>query len=186
MFRKQNEPANTKPEAKPRPVPSAERLRARNPGSEKGGPNGRLTVGPDIRLIGASIEDCDTLFVEGRVEASMDSRVIHIAESGTFAGAAAVDEAEIHGHFEGNLTARERLVVHKTGRISGTVQYGKLTIEEGGEIAGDMAVIGTELLHDRHPSRTGPSNSSTTILNPPLHSGEDEPAKYDTVQVLEK
>ena len=71
MFRKQNEPANTKPEAKPRPVPSAERLRAHNPGSEKGGPNGRLTVGPDIRLIGASIEDCDTLFVEGRVEASM-------------------------------------------------------------------------------------------------------------------
>ena len=40
----------------------------------------KLIVGPDIKLKGAEITDCDTLVVEGRVEASMDSRVIQIAE----------------------------------------------------------------------------------------------------------
>ncbi|MDA0664390.1 MAG: polymer-forming cytoskeletal protein [Proteobacteria bacterium] len=110
---------------------------------EKGGPNGRLTVGPDIRLVGASIEDCDTLHVEGHVEASMDSRVIHIAESGTFSGAVSVDEAEIHGRFDGELTVRDRLTVHKTGRIGGTVRYGRLSVEDGGQIAGDVGSINT-------------------------------------------
>src|SRR4051812_27649985 len=32
----------------------------------------KLIVGPDIKLKGAEITDCDTLVVEGRVEASMD------------------------------------------------------------------------------------------------------------------
>lgn len=106
---------------------------------ERGGGGGRLTVGSNIHLKGAAIEDCDTLLVEGRVEASIDSRLIQIAESGVFLGAASVDEAEIHGHFDGDLTVREHLVIHKTGRVCGTVRYGRLEIEEGGEIAGDIA-----------------------------------------------
>jgi len=112
---------------------------------EPNSPAGRLIVGPEIRLKSAAIEDCDTLYVEGRVEASMDSRVLQIEQSGTFVGAAKIDEAEIHGHFEGNLTARERLVVHKTGKVTGTIRYGRLTIEEGGEVAGDISAAGKEL-----------------------------------------
>src|SRR5688572_11314211 len=54
----------------------------------------RLIVGPDIKLRGVEITDCDTLVVEGRVEASMDSRVIQIAENGVFAGNVSIDVAE--------------------------------------------------------------------------------------------
>ena len=111
---------------------------------ESNGPAGRLAVGPDIRLKSAAIEDCDTLIVEGRVEASMDSRVLQIEKSGVFVGAAKIDEAEIHGLFEGDLTARERLIVHRTGRVTGTIRYGRLSIEEGGEIAGDIAAMGSK------------------------------------------
>ena len=136
MFKKQPEtpvPVNSAPPPaalQPRRTPSM---------PDPGGPAGRLTVGPDIRLKSAAIEDCDTLYVEGRVEASMDSRVLQIEQSGVFVGAAKIDEAEIHGRFEGDLTARERLVIHKTGRVTGTIRYGRLSIEEGGEVAGDVA-----------------------------------------------
>jgi len=99
----------------------------------------KLIVGPDIKLKGAEITDCDTLVVEGTVEASMDSRVIQIAEHGVFKGTVSIDIAEIHGHFEGELTARDQLIVHATGRVSGKIRYGKIQIEEGGEICGDMA-----------------------------------------------
>ena len=75
--------------------PAALQPRRTPPMPEPGGPAGRLTVGPDIRLKSAAIEDCDTLYVEGRVEASMDSRVLQIEQSGTFVGAAKIDEAEI-------------------------------------------------------------------------------------------
>jgi cytoskeletal protein CcmA (bactofilin family) len=101
----------------------------------------KLIVGPDIKLKGAEITDCDTLVVEGRVEASMDSRVIQIAEHGVFVGKAGIDVAEIRGRFEGELTARKQLVIRSTGRISGKVRYGKVAIEEGGEISGDIAAL---------------------------------------------
>ena len=41
----------------------------------------KLVVGPDIKLKGVEISDCDTLIVEGRVEATLDSRVLEITPS---------------------------------------------------------------------------------------------------------
>lgn len=98
----------------------------------------RLLVGPDVKLKGAEILDCDTLIVEGSVEATMDSRTICIAENGKFDGTVSVDTAEIFGTFEGDLTARNRLIIHSTGRVSGKIRYGKVVIEEGGQVFGDI------------------------------------------------
>jgi cytoskeletal protein CcmA (bactofilin family) len=107
-------------------------------GSQSGS---KLIVGPDIKLKGVEITDCDTLVVEGRVEASMDSRVIQIAEHGVYSGTVGIDVAEIHGRFEGELTARKQLIIHATGRVSGTIRYGKLTIEDGGELSGTISTL---------------------------------------------
>jgi cytoskeletal protein CcmA (bactofilin family) len=101
------------------------------------GEGSKLIVGRNIRLKG-EIASCDTLVVEGHVEASMDSRVIQIAESGVFIGEAGIDIAEVSGQFEGKLTARKRLVIRKTGRVSGTIRYGQIEIEAGGRISGDV------------------------------------------------
>lgn len=98
----------------------------------------KLTVGPNIKLKGVEITDCDTLVVEGLVEATMDSRVIRIAETGAFKGSAEIDFAEIRGVFDGSLTVREKLVIHATGRVTGTIHYGKLVIEEGGQLSGQI------------------------------------------------
>ncbi|MEC5386611.1 polymer-forming cytoskeletal protein [Uliginosibacterium sp. H3] len=98
----------------------------------------RLIVGPDVKLKGAEILDCDTLVVEGRVEATMDSRVIRIAEHGAFSGKVGIDIAEVFGEFDGDLTAREQLIIHATGRVSGRIRYGKLLVEEGGTLSGDI------------------------------------------------
>ena len=101
----------------------------------------KLIVGPDIKLKGVEITDCDTLVVEGRVEASMDSRVVQIAENGVFTGTATMDVAEIWGRFEGTLTARKQLVIYASGRVSGQIRYGKIRVEEGGEISGDVSTL---------------------------------------------
>jgi len=101
----------------------------------------RLIVGPDVKLKGAEILDCDTLVVEGRVEATMDSRVIRIAEKGSFSGKVSIDIAEIHGTFEGELTARSQLIIHATGRVSGSIRFGKLVVDEGGELCGEINVL---------------------------------------------
>ena len=98
----------------------------------------KLTVGPNIKLKGVEITDCDTLVVEGLVEATMDSRVIQISQHGAFKGSAEIDIAEIHGEFDGNLTVRQKLVIYATGKVTGKIRYGKLVIEEGGQLAGEI------------------------------------------------
>ncbi|MEW6413796.1 MAG: polymer-forming cytoskeletal protein [Pseudomonadota bacterium] len=125
----------------------------------------KLIVGPNIKLKGSEITDCEILVVEGRVEASMNSRVIRIAEGGVFSGKAEIDVAEIHGRFEGDLTARKRLVIHATGRVTGTIRYGAMSVEEGGTLAGDVATLAT-----------GPS--LVTVEKPPV--AEPDGAAVDT------
>jgi cytoskeletal protein CcmA (bactofilin family) len=98
----------------------------------------KLTVGPNIKLKGVEITDCDTLVVEGFVEATMDSRVIQIASQGAFKGSAEIDIAEIRGLFEGSLTVRQKLVIYASGKVTGKIRYGKVVIEEGGQLSGDI------------------------------------------------
>lgn len=136
------------PQREDSPQNGATRSEALEPSPTQGS---RLIVGPDVKLRGAEILDCDTLVVEGRVEATMDSRVLRIAENGAYAGTVSIDVAEIHGHFDGELTARERLIVHATGRISGKIRYGKIHVEEGGELSGDiksLAAAGRDATRD--------------------------------------
>ena len=101
-------------------------------------PGSKLFVGINIKLRGVEISDCDALVIEGHVEATVHSKAMEIAKPGMLKGTALIDVAEIHGEFLGELTARTRLVIHGTGRVSGTIRYGKLIIAEGGELNGDV------------------------------------------------
>jgi len=101
-------------------------------------PGSKLFIGVNIKLKGVEISDCDVLVIEGEVDATVHSKLMQIAKPGTLHGMALIDVAEIHGEFAGELTARTRLVVHGTGRVSGTIRYGKLIVAEGGELSGDV------------------------------------------------
>jgi cytoskeletal protein CcmA (bactofilin family) len=104
----------------------------------------RLLVGRDIVLSG-EITTCDQLVVEGRVEATLsDTRAIEIRETGFFKGNAEIDSAEINGIFEGNLTVRNRLLIHATGKISGKIRYGMLEVECGGQLSGDVQMVSAD------------------------------------------
>jgi cytoskeletal protein CcmA (bactofilin family) len=115
-------------------------LEAAPPRSDDNG-GSKLIVGPNIKLKGVEIDDCDTLVVEGRVEATMVSRAIQIAENGAFNGKVDVDVAEIRGAFQGEMTARKNLVIHASGRVSGKIRYGKMLVQEGGEMSGDIGAL---------------------------------------------
>jgi len=85
------------------------------------------------------------LVVEGTVEATMKGcREIKITETGTFKGQVQFERADISGVFEGDLTAREHLVVRSTGRVTGKVRFGELEIERGGQVLGDVQVFGND------------------------------------------
>ena len=128
---------------------------APSPAVEQAGVGSQLTVGPNIKLKGVEITDCDTLVVEGTVEATMNSRVMRIDPQGAFHGTAEVDIAEIHGDFTGALTVREKLTIHSTGKVSGKIRYGKIVMQEGSQLAG-------EIMAGMHPSRSESSRSESS------------------------
>ena len=135
------QPAPKEPSAPPPPSEAAiattapaitEPMVSTEPGGSK------LFIGVNIKLKGVEISDCDVLVIEGQVQATVNSKVMQIDQPGALTGTALIDVAEIRGEFSGELTARTRLVVHGTGRVSGTIRYGKLIVEEGGELSGDV------------------------------------------------
>jgi cytoskeletal protein CcmA (bactofilin family) len=99
-----------------------------------------LIVGRGISLQG-TINDADRLVVEGIVQSEMLKAVdLTIAEGGVFKGTIQVERAVVSGAFEGNLTAVGELLVSRTGRLTGTARYGRLVVENGGEIFGTLEV----------------------------------------------
>ena len=132
------------PSATASPVAPASAATSGTPSATESG--AKLIVGPNIKLKGVEITDCDTLVVEGTVEATMNSRVIQIAEQGAFKGSAEIDIAEVRGSFDGSLTVRQKLVIFATGKVTGKIRYGKIVIEEGGQLSGEIS-FGTDKDH---------------------------------------
>ena len=95
----------------------------------------RLIMGANIKLKDVEVSDCDTLVVE----AAMKARVMQIADSGAFKGAAEFDLAAIRGRFDGELTVRQVLVIHATGQVVGKIHYNRVVIEERGQLCGDIS-----------------------------------------------
>ncbi|MFP5514499.1 MAG: polymer-forming cytoskeletal protein [Alphaproteobacteria bacterium] len=102
----------------------------------------RLTVGRDISLTG-EIGSCDVLVVEGTVEAKLrEGRLVEIAETGLFKGSVDIEEADIAGRFEGDIAVRGRLTVRSTGKITGSIRFGELAVDAGGQLVGDIQLYG--------------------------------------------
>lgn len=100
----------------------------------------RLTVGRGIVLNG-QITDCQHLAIEGTVTAeTLQTERLDILETGSFTGAADVQDAVIAGRFDGKLVATGRLTVKSTAHITGDIEYGALEIESGSRIEARIAV----------------------------------------------
>jgi len=129
------------PTPTPAPTPLAAGTPSQTPEAVPPVESKRLIVGQGIRLSG-EITACDRLVVEGFVEATLnETRALEIAKSGRFIGGCEVEEAEISGVYEGELTVRSRLLVRSTGKLKGNVKYGEIEIERGAQVAGSIAQL---------------------------------------------
>jgi cytoskeletal protein CcmA (bactofilin family) len=132
----------------------------------------KLVVGREICLSG-EIKTCEKLVVEGKVEADLrDSHSLEISEPGLFKGNATVEDCEISGTFEGELTVTGLLVVLPTGRVSGKIRYADMELSRGARLSGDIDVLdeaglrrargeGPKLAHDSSGGDAGKAASGT-------------------------
>lgn len=104
----------------------------------------KLTVGRDISLNG-EITTCDHLIVEGNVTATIKGgQILEIADCGSFNGVVDIEQADIAGAFEGDLTVRGKLILRSTAIVAGTLLYGTLQVEAGATLNGQIGVLPPE------------------------------------------
>jgi cytoskeletal protein CcmA (bactofilin family) len=163
-------PMNPVPVLPPRPVPPrpTDLLPPRNaaqPSSDAEEPGvaprtepRHLMVGRGVSLAG-EITACAMLVIEGNVEANLhDCHDVDIAETGLFKGIATIDNAEVRGRFEGELTVRKRLLIRASGHVAGKITYAEIEIEHGGKISGEIALhTGDEAIAEQRRARRAAS-----------------------------
>ncbi|MDE2030014.1 MAG: polymer-forming cytoskeletal protein [Alphaproteobacteria bacterium] len=140
-------------------------------GSESGR---KLIVGDGLSLSG-EITSCDILVVAGKVEAKLtDGKLLEINESGQFRGSVEIENADIAGRYDGQLVVHGRLTVRSTGRISGTVKYGELEVNAGGQIIGEMQVTGGGAQTAAGPGGFKSASKFTSLLEDEEQSSDDQ------------
>ncbi|HEY1503076.1 MAG TPA: polymer-forming cytoskeletal protein [Stellaceae bacterium] len=118
-----------------------------------------LIVRRGVTLKG-ELSACERVVIQGYVEASVtDCGKLEIAEGAIFKGSATVGHAEIAGHVEGVLRVEGKLVVRATARVSGTINYGRLIVEEGAALRGKLEDISSLEASDHDAAQSSSSAS---------------------------
>lgn len=99
----------------------------------------KMVVAAGITIQGGDILGSAHLTIEGEAYSTIDRcEKLEILENGIFKGSASVAEAEISGYCSGTLVVKGTLRITRTGHVVGSIQYGRLQVEDGGRIEGEM------------------------------------------------
>lgn len=131
----------------------------------------RLVIGQGITMTG-EIESCDTLIVEGTLEAALKgARLVEIAETGTFYGAVEIEEAMIAGRFEGEITVHGRLTIKEGGSVTGSIAYKELEVEAGATIDGKISPLASVAKGAEKPKKSMAPKNDNAGQELPFSSG---------------
>ncbi len=119
----------------------AEKTTTQAPTSQNGGANvvslgprdvlqGRLDIQGDLRIAGN---------VEGELKASGD---VTVDAGATIQASIEGANVSVRGQVSGNVTARRRLTLGGSGRLNGDVRVGRLTVEDGATLNGNVTMSG--------------------------------------------
>ena len=110
------------------------------PPGDPSGERNAVVLGPRDRLIGTLHIEGDLRLggtVEGQVEATGD---VEIDDEAKVNASVAGRDVSIRGHVSGPVTARKRLVVAKSGSLTGDVRVARLVIQDGATFSGNVSM----------------------------------------------
>lgn len=82
-----------------------------------------------------------TVRIEGRFTGDITSDgTLNVGKDAQVRGTLAVGELLLSGHFNGDVTAKRRVVIYASGVLEGNLQTPNLLTEEGGVIEGQVSM----------------------------------------------
>lgn len=105
--------------------------------------NSSLIVGKNVTING-SIKAGNEVIIEGKVEADVEAKAIHIGKNGEINGNIKANIFKVEGKAKGKIEVENVIKLLSSGAIDGQVHYRKLEVEEGGSIKGEINIYEEE------------------------------------------
>jgi cytoskeletal protein CcmA (bactofilin family) len=86
-----------------------------------------------------SIETNGTLIVEGAVTGTIKCGSLEIMADGIVDATVEAETVSVAGKFEGKMICKDKLTFVRTGKVKGDISYGRLSIESGGILDGNIS-----------------------------------------------
>ncbi len=100
-------------------------------------------LGADTAIKGDIAASAD-LHIDGKVEGDIVCAGLVQGETSEIIGGVSADTARLAGQVQGSISARD-LVILKTARVRGDVEYDALTIEQGAQVDGRLSPRGAQM-----------------------------------------
>jgi cytoskeletal protein CcmA (bactofilin family) len=101
--------------------------------------NGVLIVTEDTVIRGVrELRNCRQLEVFGYLEGDVAAKSVLVHKNGRLFGKVMSDSAEIHGTLQGEVVVKNLIDIKRSGNVSGNIKYGRLALEEGGNLSAEV------------------------------------------------
>jgi len=84
------------------------------------------------------LRNCRQLEVFGYLEGEVAAKNVLVHKNGRLFGKVKSDSAEIHGTVQGEVVVKNLIDIRSSGNVSGNVRYGKLALQEGGNLSAEV------------------------------------------------
>ena len=117
-------------------------------------------IGANTTLEG-SVKTEESLTAEGLIRGDVEAKgEIVVGGSGKIEADIFADSVTMGGHIVGEITARRRLEITETGRVTGEAKAASITVKEGGKVDGSFRMIGETVKLDLIPFEASKAYSS--------------------------
>jgi cytoskeletal protein CcmA (bactofilin family) len=99
--------------------------------------NNNLVIGEGVTFKG-SISAPGKAVINGNVSGELTADDLLIGTKGQVTGSVRAREIDVHGELNEDIVCKEHLLIHSTGKVSGTLEYHELEIQRGGKFKGNM------------------------------------------------
>lgn len=99
-------------------------------------------------FIRGSVRNGHHVDVQGYIEGDITAQSLVIHEGGRVFGLVRADNADIRGELQGEAFIKNLITIRGTGVVAGTVQYGQIQMESGGELSANLRNVPPQLSGD--------------------------------------
>lgn len=101
---------------------------------------GLLIIGEGAVLKG-DVKSGRRVEIWGYVEGGVTASEVVVQEGGKLFGQVKSDSAEVRGTLQGDVRVQQLIAIKSTGTASGHIKYGRMSMEEGGELIANVRNI---------------------------------------------